>query len=133
MAKITFNGEPKCSLETDPDRGKVRCEIWGEGFDVNFNVSYDSAAELFRKFWAASPEKYKRRMSMPGGKEPFIMGDAEVLRESNNGKNLLFDVEGEEIWVPKKVIHDDSEVWKYPQDEGTLVVEYWWAEKQGAA
>ncbi len=39
------------------------------------------------------------------------------------------DVEGDE-WIPKSVIHDDSEVWK-AGDEGTLIVQGWWAEQNG--
>ena len=35
-----------------------------------------------------------------------------------------------EVWVPKSVIHDDSEVFA-ADDEGTLIVFEWWAEKQG--
>jgi hypothetical protein len=34
------------------------------------------------------------------------------------------------IWVPKSVIHDDSEVWK-PFTNGNLIVSRWWAEKRG--
>ena len=35
-----------------------------------------------------------------------------------------------ELWVPKEVLHEDSEVYK-EGDEGKLVVETWWAEKKG--
>lgn len=35
-----------------------------------------------------------------------------------------------EFWVPKSVVHEDSEVWKTGQ-EGTLIVAEWWAEKEG--
>jgi hypothetical protein len=34
------------------------------------------------------------------------------------------------VWVPKSVIHDDSEVYDEGH-EGRLVVRAWWAEKQG--
>lgn len=34
------------------------------------------------------------------------------------------------LWVPKSVIHDDSEVFM-KDDVGTLVVKTWWAEKVG--
>ena len=37
---------------------------------------------------------------------------------------------GAEIWAPKSVIHDDSEVYKMGTD-GTLVVQRWFAEKEG--
>lgn len=35
-----------------------------------------------------------------------------------------------EVWVPKSVVHDDSEVYK-EGDTGTLIVARWFAEKEG--
>lgn len=35
-----------------------------------------------------------------------------------------------QVWIPQSQIHDDSEVYENG-DEGTLVVNMWWAEKQG--
>jgi len=47
-------------------------------------------------------------------------------------KALLVEIEGEEEWVPKSVIHDDSEVFDDDENaEGMLVLEEWWAEKAG--
>lgn len=43
---------------------------------------------------------------------------------------VLIEIEGKEVWVPKSVIDDDSEVWQDEQ-EGELVVKEWWAEKNG--
>lgn len=40
------------------------------------------------------------------------------------------DEGGKAFWVPKSVIHDDSEVYKTNTD-GSLVVADWWAEKEG--
>lgn len=37
--------------------------------------------------------------------------------------------DGEEVWVPKAVIHDDSEVYE-KGGEGTLIVQRWWAERE---
>jgi len=54
--------------------------------------------------------------------------DALAIRET--AKALLVEVEGEERWVPKSCIHDDSEVWK-EGDEGTLALMGWFAEKDG--
>jgi len=69
--------------------------------------------------------------------KPFTMGDAERKRTHTNddGKlSVLFDVEGEELWVPEKCIHDDSDVWGDSKDDsGTLVVRLWWAKKKGHA
>ena len=35
------------------------------------------------------------------------------------------------LWVPKSVIHDDSEVWDAHNATGELAVQAWWAEKEG--
>ncbi len=45
-------------------------------------------------------------------------------------KAVLVYIEGVPLWVPQSQIDDDSEVWKI-DDEGTLVVSRWWAEKAG--
>lgn len=35
-------------------------------------------------------------------------------------------------WIPKSVIHDDSEVYELSCDpDGNVVVEEWWADKEG--
>lgn len=39
---------------------------------------------------------------------------------------------GKERWIPSSVVHDDSEVYRL-NDFGTLVVQRWWAEKEGLA
>lgn len=69
--------------------------------------------------------------------KPFSMGDAERLRTHRNDEGkmkVLFDVEGEEMWVPESCIHEDSDVWCDSRDEsGTLVVRLWWAKKNGHA
>lgn len=54
--------------------------------------------------------------------------DAEGLKETDLA--LLVELDGEEVWIPKSVIDDDSEVYRVG-DEGTLVVHEWWAEKEG--
>jgi hypothetical protein len=45
-------------------------------------------------------------------------------------KALLVEVEGEQIWIPKSQIHDDSEVYK-ADTEGTLVIPEWLAKEKG--
>jgi hypothetical protein len=40
------------------------------------------------------------------------------------------DRTGEDLWIPKSQIHDNSEVWKAHQ-KGDVVVMQWWAEKKG--
>lgn len=60
---------------------------------------------------------------------PAKFPDCKVIRDS--GKALLIDIEGEEKWIPKSVIHDDSEVFDDEDNkEGMLVLKDWWAEKE---
>lgn len=54
--------------------------------------------------------------------------DVTVLRDS--GAALLCNIEGEEIWMPKSQITDDSEVYKM-DTEGDLVITEWIAEQKG--
>lgn len=59
------------------------------------------------------------------------MGQGLAIRE----KPLALRVETDEhglIWIPKSVIHEDSEVYKKDTD-GELLVHTWWAEKNGYA
>lgn len=35
-----------------------------------------------------------------------------------------------ELWIPRSVIHDDSEVWKQG-DQGRLILKGWWARENG--
>jgi hypothetical protein len=60
--------------------------------------------------------------------------DVTVKGESEKGSSdsgaLLCVIEGEEVWIPKSQITEDSEV--YSMDtEGTLVITDWIAEKKG--
>lgn len=63
----------------------------------------------------------------------FELEDTLVVRESDSGKAILVDspILDDRVWVPKSAVTDDSEVWKEHQDRGTLVVEDWFADKQG--
>jgi hypothetical protein len=58
------------------------------------------------------------------------LGPAKVVRATDRALLVLLDGE-EEVWVPKSVVHDDSEVYSEKADEGDLVVLAWWAEKNG--
>lgn len=62
------------------------------------------------------------------------IGDVRVVRETHEGETelgaLLVEIDGEEKWVPKSVIDDDSEVYEKDQD-GTLIIAGWWARKNG--
>lgn len=55
-------------------------------------------------------------------------GQAETIRETP--KAILVEVEGEEFWIPKSQIDDESEVWQDDQ-EGELVIPLWLAEEKG--
>ena len=52
-----------------------------------------------------------------------------VLRETD--KALLVLVEGMETWVPKSIIHDDSECYSLKSGPGEMLVPEWFAEKEG--
>lgn len=69
--------------------------------------------------------------------EPYTIGDAERKRVYTNadGKtSVLFDLGDEEVWVPEKCIHEDSDIWgKSKESSGTLVVRLWWADKNRRA
>ncbi len=60
--------------------------------------------------------------------------DVRAIQETDRA--LLVELDGEEKWIPKSVIHDDSEVWTMRGDEdegreGKLIVKGWWARKEG--
>jgi len=60
------------------------------------------------------------------------LGTGRALRETD--KALLVELELHEctIWIPKSQIHDDSEVFDADDNaEGNVVVERWFAEKEG--
>ena len=47
-------------------------------------------------------------------------------------KALLVRIGTKEIWIPKSVIHDDSEVYQESDtDSGKLVLKGWWARREG--
>ena len=62
--------------------------------------------------------------------ETHAMGEGRCTRETE--KAILVRIDDKETWVPKSVVHDDSDVWK-TGDEGTIIVKRWWAEKNGHA
>ena len=51
----------------------------------------------------------------------------EVMHETD--KALLCEIQGEEVWIPKSQLGDESEV-KQGGDSGTLVVTRWLAEQK---
>lgn len=74
-------------------------------------------------------------MNTPEAKEdPSYLGVVQAV-EKETPKAILVRItlEGRQVerWIPKSVIHDDSEVWKLGHF-GKLYVEQWWAEKNQA-
>jgi len=50
-------------------------------------------------------------------------------------KALLVDIEGEEFWIPRSQIHEDSELYNsdHVGESGVLVIPRWLAEEKGLA
>jgi hypothetical protein len=57
--------------------------------------------------------------------------EAEPIKETD--KALLVNVEGEEFWLPKQFIDDDSEVYSMKSGSGMLVIPLWLAKEKGLA
>lgn len=53
--------------------------------------------------------------------------NCQVIRETD--KAILVTRGRGELWVPKSVLHDDSEVYE-AGDSGTMIVQEWWAEEK---
>jgi len=67
-----------------------------------------------------------------GGRDGVSIGDAECITATDKAIEVLIDDGGDhwrELWVPKSVVHDDSEVYAYGH-KGKLVVAEWWAEEK---
>jgi hypothetical protein len=57
--------------------------------------------------------------------------DAKCVKET--AKAILVeakDLPGGQLWIPKSVLHEDSEV-NEEGDEGRVVIKTWWAEDNG--
>jgi hypothetical protein len=69
-----------------------------------------------------------------GGDAACDVGAGKVIRESDSGLALLVELEdlGDRVWIPKSVLHDDSEVFDNADNAtGKVVVKQWFAEKNG--
>lgn len=67
----------------------------------------------------------------PADDEPVEFDDAECIRETVMALRVRLD-DGRELWVPKSVVHDDSEVFDgYDNATGKLVLARWFADKEG--
>lgn len=55
------------------------------------------------------------------------------LVEHETDKAILVRIPGDgKKWIPKSVLHEDNEL-EVAGDEGTLVIQEWFAEKEGLA
>jgi hypothetical protein len=67
--------------------------------------------------------------------DPYVINDTCVVKTTR--KALLVrsrELAGPEMWIPKSVIHADSEIDPdecKPGDEGMLVIEEWFAKTEG--
>lgn len=65
---------------------------------------------------------------MPSFSNRCEIEDVKGIRETEMA--VLCEIDGEEHWIPKSQIDDDSEV--YEEDtEGTLIVSQWLADQKG--
>jgi len=61
------------------------------------------------------------------------LGEGVVIKHTVKALLISLDDLGESRWIPRSVIHEDSEVWSPEPGEasGEVVVEHWWASKEG--
>jgi|WetSurMetagenome_2_1015567.scaffolds.fasta_scaffold04771_9 hypothetical protein len=69
-------------------------------------------------------------MSTREGDDPAYLGEAEVIKSTRLAILVSLEDLDEERWIPKSVIHDDSDI-RDEGDSGELVVNRWWAEQEG--
>lgn len=62
----------------------------------------------------------------------FDIDAARILRDSDSGMAVLVEAPelSDPVWIPKSLIHDDSEVFEVGH-EGTILIASWFAEKKG--
>ena len=60
----------------------------------------------------------------------FTIDNATCTRDSSKAILVEADFFDESTWIPQAAVHVDSEVWE-EGNAGTLVVEGWWARKEG--
>ena len=64
------------------------------------------------------------------GEDATHLGEGEGIKETSKAVLIRLIDRGDELWIPKSVIHDDSEVYEYGQT-GEVYVKQWWAENNG--
>lgn len=69
------------------------------------------------------------------GNDPESLGHGELVRETEKAVLVRIEYTGRtvELWIPKSVLHDDSEITPDSDigDEGEVIVKFWWAEANG--
>jgi len=75
----------------------------------------------------------RRKPDSDRGKEPVSLGEGTVRRGTERALLVWLEDIGEERWIPRSCIHQDSEVWDADGAEsvGEVIVRAWWAEKEG--
>ena len=71
----------------------------------------------------------KRRREMTD--QEAILGEATPLRQTDKALLVRLESDLEEHWIPQSVISDDSECYSMLSGPGTLIVQRWFAEKEG--
>ena len=67
-----------------------------------------------------------------GGSDPVNIGVGHAIKETERALLVVLESDGEEHWIPKSVMHDDSEVFDDADNsEGDVVVKRWFAEREG--
>ncbi len=67
------------------------------------------------------------------GEESVTFEDAKVIAETAMALKIeCEELNSQPVWIPRSVIHDDSEI-SEKDDEGTLALKRWFAEKEGFA
>lgn len=59
------------------------------------------------------------------------LGDSECIQQTERAVLCLTEA-GDEVWIPKTCLHDDSEVYEKGH-KGKLIVKAWWAAREGLA
>lgn len=59
------------------------------------------------------------------------VGHTEVVGATDKALRVQLKKEDSPRWIPKSVIHADSEVYREDSEPGDLVLEQWFAEKEG--
>lgn len=67
---------------------------------------------------------------------PAHVGQAQCIRETEKAVQVELESYPEKspLWIPKSVIHEDSDVYDAQKHAtGELVLQTWWAEQEGLA